>query len=209
MYREGRFVMLEQLGPFDSVLDVGGNIGEFAEGCRGLWPEARITSFEPLPGACREQRRRSGGRWWTEEVAISDRAGRATLQFCVNQHTVSSLQTMGPARRKLGHRDRLEPVEVRTRPLDDYLEHVYGYCLLKIDVEGHEGKVLAGARRVLELVHVVIVEVQQDPELFEGAPSVGEVDAQLRFHELYLAGVLDCFKTADGRVLQLDGVWVR
>jgi FkbM family methyltransferase len=91
-------------GPFDSVLDVGGNVGEFAEAARTLWPAARITSFEPLADVYRTNCLRANGRWTVEPYAISDRRGVAVLNRCENQHSASSLQPVGGVRAELGIR---------------------------------------------------------------------------------------------------------
>jgi FkbM family methyltransferase len=202
---------LERFGPFDSVLDVGGNLGDFAELARMLWPHARITSFEPIPQVAERQRERARGRWTVETVAISDREGTETLFVCLNQHTASTLQPPGPTRRiRFGIRDTFAPVEVLTVPLDHYLDTcVVGRLLVKIDVEGHEGAVLAGASETLPLADAVIVEVQQDPEIFVGSPAPEEVDRELQCHGLRFAGILDAFKSPAGDVVQFDGIWAR
>ena len=125
--------------PYDSVFDVGGNVGDFAELARQTWPAARVTSFEPLPEIADVQRDRSNGRWWVEPVAISGGRGTVTMHRCDNQHTASTLQEPGTARAEhFGIRDKFTSVQVATAPLDDYLRHADGRLLVKIDVEGHE-----------------------------------------------------------------------
>lgn len=205
--------LLGELGPFDSVLDVGGNVGEFAARARELWPSARVTSFEPLPGAAAVNRERADGRWWVEEVAVSSSSGRAVLRFCTNQHSASTMQHPGSTRReRFGIRDRFESVEVRTETLDELTRGagvMTGRCLLKIDVEGHELEVLLGAGEVLELVHTVVVEVNQDPEIFLGSPAPAVVDDELRRHGLFFSGIAGVQLDPSAEVVQFDGVWSR
>lgn len=198
-------------GPFDSILDVGGNVGDFAEWARLAWPDAWLTSFEPLPELAEVQFIRAAGRWAVEEVAVSDRRGTAVLQHCVNQHSASSLQPLGGVRREVfGIQDRLQPIEVQTAPLDDFLaDAVEGSLLVKIDVEGHERQVLAGAARTLRRADAVLIEVQNDPGIFVGAASPGEIDRLLREAGLAFAGVASCFASPAGRVLQFDAVYLR
>lgn len=201
----------EDLGPFDEVLDVGGNVGEFAELCRQTWPAARVTSFEPLPEAVKANRRRANGRWWVEEVAVSAAAGVATLHFCTNQHSVSTLQEPGALRaERFGIRDRFVDMRVRTDTLD-HLVHwpLAGRTLLKVDVEGHELAVFAGADRVLSEVAMVVCEVNQSPKIFVGAPAPSTVDELLRRHGLFFAGVIGVQHDPQGCVVQFDGVWLR
>lgn len=198
-------------GPFDSVLDVGGNVGEFAELARRSWPDAWLTSFEPLPELAEAQQVRARGRWQVEEVAISDYRGTATIYYCSNQHSASSLQRLGPVRREqFGLVDHTVPIDVRTAPLDDYLDHaVQGSLLLKIDVEGHELQVLAGATRVLQASETVVIEMQNDPGIFLGAAPPSDLEWFLRAQGLCFAGLADCFTGPGGRVLQFDAIYRR
>lgn len=204
---------LERLGPFDSVLDVGGNVGDFAELARTLWPQATVTSFEPLPALAEANRKRAAGRWYVEPYAISREHGAATLRACLNQPSASTLQEPGTVRaERFGIADRWQELEVPTRPLDHYRELVNGRTLIKVDVEGHEGRVLEGAVAVLELLvlrSAMIVECQQSRDVFEGAPEPFAVDSWLRSHGLHFAGVLGALTDPQGELVQFDGLWLR
>jgi FkbM family methyltransferase len=203
-------VTFDELGPFDSVLDVGGNVGEFAELARRTWPGAQLTSFEPLPRAADENRKRSRGRWWVEQVAVSSTTGVGVLHYCVNQHTASTMQEPGTARReRFGIVDRFDDVGVKTYRLDRFERNVEGRCLLKIDVEGHELEVLHGAGRLLDRISCVVCEVNQDPHVFEGAPPPSVIDDELRTHGLFFCGVLAVQLDRAGAVVQFDGAWSR
>jgi FkbM family methyltransferase len=203
-------VTFEELGPFDSVLDVGGNVGEFAELARLTWPEAQITSFEPLAGAADANRARSRGRWWVEQVAVSSSTGGGVLHYCVNQHSASTMQEPGTTRlERFGIVDTFRDFAVKTRRLDEFAGVAGGRCLVKIDVEGHELEVLAGAAALLDQVACVVCEVNQDPHVFEGAPPPAVVDDELRRHGLFFAGVLAVQLDPRGEVVQFDGAWSR
>lgn len=201
---------LADLGPFDTVLDVGGNVGDFAEQCRGLWPEARVTSFEPVPALAKVQRERAGGRWWVEELAVSDHVGVSTINYCANQHSASTMQKPGTLRRTaFGITDRFVVLDVKTTTLDHWQSSLgVGRALLKIDVEGHERQVLHGAQHFLDVVSCVICEVQQSPDIFQGSASPMDVNRWIEDHGLRFAGVLACFP-GSGEVVQFDGVWLR
>jgi len=205
-------MMVDELGEFDSVLDVGGNVGEFAELCKLTWPAAAITSFEPVPRLARENDRRAQGRWMVQRVAAGADNGRATIRHCLNQHSASTLLPSGPVRREMfGIRDEWEELPVQVRRLDDYIGWVKGRCLLKVDVEGFELEVLAGAQQVLELVDVVLLEVNQAP-VFIGQPTFRELDDELEAHGLRFEQVLGVQMGAGVHALaivQFDGAWTR
>jgi hypothetical protein len=66
-----------------TVLDVGANIGQFADQIHTIVPEAAIYSFEPLPECCELLVRRTGfslspksrgasaGAWLSDQVLVS------------------------------------------------------------------------------------------------------------------------------------------
>lgn len=199
----------EQLGgPFATVLDVGGNVGDFAELAVTLWPDANVISFEPLPHIAAVNEHRAAGRWITVRAACSDRDGQAEMYYCINQHSASTLRQPGSARRDLfGIDDRWEQVEVNTLRLD-YLTKPTKPILLKLDVEGHERTALEGAGLLLSHAACVICEVQNDPAVF-GFRSVGAVDRLLSMYGLCFDGVLDVLHAPDGHVVQFDGIWQR
>lgn len=207
------FVIPELPGePFDLVLDVGGNVGGFAEQAVERWPAAHVVSFEPIPVLADVNAAAGLGRWDQVAVAISDRVGEATLYVCENQHTASTMQEPGGARRReFGIADSFAPIRVPTVPLDEFLPLLDGRdsVLVKVDVEGHEGAVLAGAAGVLALAACVVVECQQDPTIFFDAPSPFEIDAALRRHGLAFHGIADVLRSPAGRIMQIDGVWSR
>ena len=201
---------LEALGPFDTVMDVGGNVGEFAAQAHTLWTGAKIISFEPIPDCALRNFYRANGRWDVVEVAISDEDGFATLNVCENQPSASSMQPAGTVRKEMFRiGDYFTPIEVKTELLDHYFGYIEGKTLLKIDVEGHEGKVLAGAEKVLSKVNTVIIECQQLPTVFLGSPSVEGIDWILRQRGLFFAGVIGSLAEPGGEIVQFDGVWRR
>jgi FkbM family methyltransferase len=194
----------------DAILDVGGNVGDFAELARRRWPDALLTSFEPIPELAKANRKRANGRWVVERIALSSHRGVGTLRQCVNQHSASTMQEPGTLRREaFGIVDRFEPLEVRTAMLDDYADRRRLLTLVKIDVEGHEGSVILGARATLAHAAAVIVEVQQDPEIFLDSWPASKVDGVLRQHGLRFAGILDALREPRGRIVQFDGYWRR
>lgn len=210
MSAAGDVAALRRLGAFEHVLDVGGNVGEWAELARGLWPAASLTSFEPIPALADLNRDRARGRWVVEPVALSDSSGEGELLVCLNQHSASTMEEPGPLRRQAwGIADQFKPIRIQTRLLDEYLPAPGpGRLLVKVDVEGHEGPVLAGGPRLLERADAVIVECQQSPDGFDGAWTPAELDVLLRDRGLYFAGVVGALLTPAGEVAQFDGLWL-
>lgn len=206
---------IDDLGPFAAVLDVGGNVGLFAEGCRRAWPHASITSFEPVPALAKENRKRAEGRWWVEQSAVSSVEGTGLLRVCLTQPTASTMHEPGAMRQeRFGQADQWEEIMVPTVTLDSWWARrgPTGRTLLKIDVEGHELEVLRGARWLLReasTIVTVILEVTQDAGFVTGQPTLPELEDELYGAGFEFAGVLGVQETAAGEVVQFDGVWRR
>jgi FkbM family methyltransferase len=197
-------------GPFATVLDVGGNVGAFAKQAYMRWPAARIISFEPFDDLAAANRGLAQGRWSVSATAIGAYDGHAAIWRNEFYSEASTMKPPGTVRRDLlGIQDRWREVTVRVTRLDN-LGPLEPPLLLKIDVEGSEGDVLAGATNTIKLCDTVVVEVQNDPHIFAGSPSVAQLDDLLRPAGLELVGVAGHYcDPRTGRLLQWDGVWAR
>jgi FkbM family methyltransferase len=158
------------------VIDVGGNIGQYALAVRSRAPEADVHVFEPSATNVALLAATFAGdeKVTVVPIALSDRAGVSKL---FADHPGSGLGSL--TRRRLHHFDvemnHFEDVELMT--LDHYWSGVLGgrtIDLLKIDVEGHELAVLRGAQRALEKTSVIQLE-------FGGC----NIDTRTFFQDLY------------------------
>ena len=132
--------------------DVGANFGYFTclLGSRiGAGGGGRVISIEPNP-ACAALLRRNVEINWSMcpidllECAVGDKSGRLKL-YVPDNHSANGY---------LGDADNLDwthfpAVEVDVRPLDDIVPPELRLDVMKVDVEGHEYAVFAGARRIL------------------------------------------------------------
>lgn len=95
-------------------------------------------------------------------------------------------------------------IEVTIRPLDALLEGVIQRpAMLKIDAQGGELEVLAGAAAVLEQIDTAFVECSF-VEFYRGQPLADEVIAAFVEHGLRLGGVYSVVRDGRGRCLQAD-----
>jgi hypothetical protein len=104
-----------------------------------------------------------------------------------------------------------QDVQVRIRRLDDIFSGIdlAGDILLKLDVQGAEDQVLAGATQVLAKSQVVISEVSFDV-LYQNQPLFAQVHARLRKAGFAFHGTLSqLFHPGDGRILQADAIFLR
>ncbi|HKI21375.1 MAG TPA: FkbM family methyltransferase [Isosphaeraceae bacterium] len=149
--------MRRLIRPGDTVVDVGANVGWYTLlASSRVGDSGRVIAFEPAQGSLSLLRKSITANYRSnvsvEPKALSDRRGSITLHIHeTNRGGHSILEDAG----------RTASVEVETVTLDEYLggrESEIG--LVKIDVEGAEGLVLAGMRETLRkrLPRTVIVE---------------------------------------------------
>ena len=196
-----------------TVIDVGANVGQFAIAASKLFPNAKVHAFEPQPDCFDELQRncRSLDNVRVYDLALGERAG--SVVFHVNTHRHSSSLLSLSAAHKSAFPDALESqdIEVTMTTLDDLMEAraLAGPVLLKVDVQGYEPQVLAGATQTLARVDYVILEASFKP-LYEGELPFLAVVEQMRtqgFDFLRPVGWLTDPTTTE--VLQADALFRR
>ena len=144
----------------ETVLDVGANTGQSAIRFRAAFPNARIISFEPITKTFHALKERTKGlNVECHQLALGQRRQRTTM-FLTDFSVTSSL--IRPPDEKFRG---TEEVEVET--LDEFVaKHgLSAIDLLKVDAEGFDLEVLAGAEAILAagIVKFVLVEVGFHP----------------------------------------------
>ncbi len=137
------------------VIDVGANTGFYALLATRASPDVCVLAFEPY-GPVYEVLGRNiaanaiRGRIESLPLALSDHAGNATLYVPTQEHGLMETSSSLEEEFRPGHSEALM---VETRTLDTFLaSHPCAdkrITLIKVDVEGHEAAVLAGARATI------------------------------------------------------------
>jgi FkbM family methyltransferase len=177
----------------DVILDVGANIGQSVTRYRWLFPEAVIHSFEPVPEAFEELRRRAAddvnAHVWP--LAVSDVTG--TVRFNSNRmsDTSSLLATRADQADDI-YLGTQAVLEVASTTLDEFCSahNIRRVAILKLDVQGGEALVLRGARQLLQrqALDLILTEVWFDAP-YVGAPHFCEIDTTLRSYGYQLYGL--------------------
>lgn len=159
----------------DCVLDVGANIGQYAmmlreySGYRG-----HIISFEPTPEPLVQLRRNSAqdSLWHVQGVALGNTTGTAKFRTLLSASVGNSFLPMVQEDVRGG---QFAEIEVQVRRLSDLLpplQKEYGFSrpFLKMDTQGFDLEVFAGAQEVIQSIVGLQSELSVKP-FYEGAPG--------------------------------------
>jgi FkbM family methyltransferase len=195
------------------VVDVGANVGQYAERLRDLGYHGRIISFEPnieAYGILQAKVARQRCRWDIHQVALSSEPGTATLNVSANSVSSSLLTVREEHLRAAPASTTIDRQVVAVSTLDLELTGVGEQPLwIKLDVQGLELPVLRGAQRTLDNTLVVQAEISFD-DLYEGQTNWLELCQFLGsqgFTLRYLDGGYE--DQATGYMLQADVLFMK
>ena len=145
--------------PGTTALDVGASIGLYA--AEMARTAGKVIAFEANPQSAAFARGVAARNVAVVNVALSSRAGRATLEIPLNAagrgiDELATIETGNPL-----HAGATASVEVEMKRLDDFA--ITNCSFIKIDVEGHEEAVLDGASGLIAAQRpVLMIEVNED-----------------------------------------------
>jgi FkbM family methyltransferase len=156
-------VMQELLREGDTFVDVGANYGTFSLlASRLVGSEGRVIAVEPQPALCagisKSLQLSRAGNVSVKGLAIGVAPGTATLLVPADDTGRSG---MFPA---FSGKGRHDAVQVAVVTLDSIMDEqpMNGRLFMKIDVEGSELRVLAGAKQVIAR-HKPVIMVELNP----------------------------------------------
>jgi FkbM family methyltransferase len=200
--------------PVGCVFDVGANVGHTALKYSAAFPGAAIYTFEPDREVFRQLQSavRHLPHVHPVNAALGRAHGEATLFRSKFSETNSLRVKAAGAEQYVLDRASFDPVGsevVDVMTVDDFCaaHHIDRIDLLKLDTQGHEIEVLAGAARMLSATSVPLIyaEVSFVP-LYESQPLFPEVYQYLhvrgyRFVDLYESGFLTHYYQISGNAL--------
>lgn len=169
---EREYALLPQLTPRHRVaLDIGANKGVWAYALAGL--ARQVHAFEPNPKIFPELRRALNGKVELHQLALSDRGGSATFRVPRRRGGFSN---QGGSLSAIAVSGDHGVTTVETARLDDLGITDVGF--IKIDVEGAELAVLAGARQTIARDRPnLVIELEEKHAKRPIEAMIGEVTA--------------------------------
>ena len=165
--------------PFETLIDIGANRGQFSLLARGLFPKAQIHAFEPLSSAretylsvfgddplTKLHPIAAGSARSEEQINITAKNDSSSLMALTGVQTVFSEHGTHQVGQETVTVDRLDVV------LKD--EELRGPVFCKIDVQGFELEAIKGCEGILDKIDVFYVECNMI-ELYGGQPKTIEI----------------------------------
>jgi FkbM family methyltransferase len=198
----------------DLVIDVGANIGQFGSEIRSFGYHGDILSLEPTSDAFGRLATRieRDARWVGMNCAAGSKTGTAMINVAKNSYSSSLLQVLERSVTVEPGSDYCAQETVNLVTLDRLIaEQGYGHArpYLKIDTQGYEGEVLAGAVDCSRRAAAIELELSLVP-LYGGAPTFNEMVSRITKLGYSLKSLNPGFwDTKTGELLQVDAILVR
>ncbi|HUQ30361.1 MAG TPA: FkbM family methyltransferase [Candidatus Paceibacterota bacterium] len=196
-----------------TIIDVGANVGQFAQEVRALLPDATMYSFEPLPDCFAELTARMKGdaNFHAFNTALGETSGTATIHRS-SYSPSSSLLPMEKLHTDLfPHTKGGVDETIRIECMDDALAGLplAPNVLLKIDAQGYEEQVLAGGPATLAQTKVALLEASF-VRLYEGQPLFDRVYTLMKDAGFSYRGALHQKRDpVTGAILFEDALFIR
>ncbi len=210
-----RLVRMLKANGIDVVLDVGANEGGYASALREAGYCNKILSFEPLsPAYAKLEVASARDESWiaAPRMALGDHDGKVTINVAGNSASSSILPMTARHKAAAPESAYVGSEAIEVRRLDGVCHPFLDTAtapFLKIDTQGYENQVLAGASTLLPRLRGVQLELSLH-QLYEGQKLWHEMIAILEGSGFELwALVPGFFDPRSGRMLQCDAIFFR
>ncbi|MCI5122963.1 MAG: FkbM family methyltransferase [Candidatus Electrothrix sp. AR5] len=195
-----------------TVIDIGANKGQFSITARKYFPGAHIIAFEPINKPAMKYRSifKDDSQTRLVEAAIGPK--NEFLEMHISKAVdSSSLLPIGPKQVAIypgTEETHKETVEVG--PLESFISssELNGACLLKIDVQGYELKVLTGCENLINKFNAIYIECSF-VELYEGQALAHEIINWLHEHDFQLKRIANVSFDKKGLSVQSDFLFLK
>jgi FkbM family methyltransferase len=211
---EGILIKFLESKSVSLVLDVGANVGQWANEIRDSGYKQKIISFEPLSSAfsvlssnCSDD-----SFWTSQNVAVGD--SNAISEINISKNSVSSSllpmldSHINAAPDSLFHgREEIQIMKLDSIPKESLSTD--DIVFLKIDTQGYEKRVLDGAKILLDQTVGIQLEMSFDA-LYEGEMNFSELKGFLEDLGFYLFHIQNGFRHSTSQeLMQVDTIFIR
>lgn len=198
----------------DLILDVGASTGGYGCLVRELGFTGRIVSFEPLSHSYSKLKKlsQSDSLWEVApRTAIGNMDGEIQINIASNSSSSSVLSMLDAHLNAAPESKYYESEIVQVSKLDTIAPgyiHNSQSILLKIDVQGYEKPVLEGAKKILEKIKAIQVEMSLTP-LYQDQILWIDMIQYLESFGYQFYNFRPVLTDSSGRLLQIDGFFIK
>ncbi len=197
------------------VIDVGANIGQYAEIIFDLGFKGEIYSIEPLhePYSILIKKSKKFDNWTIlPRMAVGNYDGEIEINVSKNSFSSSVLDIREEHVKAAPESMFISQEKVVIKKLDSiFTKNMINdsSILLKIDVQGYEENVLYGAEFVINFIKIIQIELSLVP-LYENQKLFKEMINLIESKGFRLYNIIPGFSDENtGEMLQFDGIFVR
>jgi FkbM family methyltransferase len=201
---------LRRLG-IRTVLDVGANEGQYGQWLRALCYSGEIVSFEPVSTTFQTLDRhvKDDPCWRAVNVALGAESARTVIHVSENSQSSSLLPMLASHTASAPSSRYVADEVIDVKPLSVFGEMITAPAWMKVDVQGTELEVIAGAGQLLSSIPVIQLELSLRP-LYADSPSMPRVIETMAAHGYQLSFLNPGFQDPEtGVLLQADGIFIR
>ena len=197
----------------DLVIDVGAADGGYGTTVRSFGYAGSIVSFEPQAAAFDRLLATIADdpRWTARRLALGPEPGEVTMNIASNSTSSSILPMLDSHVAAAPSVTYVGTETVAVARLDDEVRELlplHESPFLKIDTQGFEREVLAGATATVAACVGLQLELSLVP-LYEGGMLIDEAIGWAYDHGFHMVGLEQGYAAPTGEILQIDGVFVR
>jgi len=197
----------------NTVVDVGANLGQFAQKIIKILPHSKVLSFEPLPKEFGKLKKKFGSNPNISvfNYALGNNVGKTYFHKSEFSPSSSVLDMSAIHKANFPFTSSSTKIEVVIERLDNFLLKINPdeKTLIKLDVQGYESEVISGGEKVISKSKVLIIEISFR-ELYDGQKLFDDIYPHLR--ELgyrYKGSLNNVYSNLTGEILQGDSVFIK
>lgn len=208
-----RHLNLLNLLNFETIIDVGGHEGGFAESMFKTGFLGKMVSIEPVAESYNKLNAKSryNINWDTYKLAIGNNNEKTTINISENFVSSSLLDVNIDHVNAEQSSQYIKSEEVQVKRLDTFLEEVSINCsttMLKIDTQGYEMQVLEGLGEKIKSLKAIKLELS-NKHLYKNSKLYFEISQFLYSHNYELISIENGFYDKKNyRLLQFDGLFL-
>ena len=201
-----------KINDIDCVLDVGANIGQYANNLRRIGYKKKIISFEPLSSAYKILQNKSvkDELWTSYNYGIGEENKEVNINISKNSYSSSILDILPLHTESEPQSEYFSKETISIKKLENLNEidiEKFNKVFIKIDTQGYEEQVLQGIGKLINKIEGIQIELSLYP-LYKNQTLFLELYKKIKELGFDLWDFQRGFGDVNsGKIYQLDGIF--